>query len=207
MATNYRKGFFRFYAFVSACWVAFWLYLAFSQLMLQRRTAVPTQLSTQIDEARKNRYSDDEILGYLEEKRPDLAKEIQQGKQEAHSSTDIIASLKLATVADVLKDPRFHALTQETRRSVLARLDPQFANLPQGAQDEVIEFKPSQAETVEADPSSIQRDAATGKWFVKQRDYGEAALSLEMALIPPAAGYVLLFIIVPWIGRGFRASK
>ena len=178
---NYRRGFLRIYVILAAGWAVLWLYLATSELIQQRRIEAPTRLSGQIDESRRNGYSDDEIVAYLEENRPYLAQQIQQGKRSGHSPTDILT--------DILK------------------------SLPG---------------TLEVDPGAIQRNAnggtvdydalakkyggvvtkpAGGKWFIKQRDYGEAVFSLEMALIPPAIGYVLFFVVVPWIGRGFRASK
>jgi hypothetical protein len=152
---NYRQGFLRIYVVLAACWAALWLYLAASELIQQRKIEVPIRLSNQIDEARRNGYSDDKIVGYLEKNRSDLAQQIQQEQRIGHSSGDILKSLP---------------------------------------------------ETLEVDPSAIQRDA-TGKWVIQHRDYGEAVFSLEMALIPPAVGYLILFLIVPWIGRGFRASS
>jgi hypothetical protein len=203
---NYRKGFLRFYGVVAACWIALWLYVGFSK-MRQQRTVVPTRLSRQIDEARKNGYRDDDVLNYLQSKRKDLGPRIQELKQNGHSPTDILALLDIATVSDLLEDRRFQALNRESRRSVLIRLDPRFASLPSQEQDKVLDLRPAQTETVEVGPGSIQRDPATGEWFVNQRDYSELAFNAELAFIPPAVGYVALFLVLPWIGRGFTSSK
>jgi hypothetical protein len=229
---NYRRGFLRIYLVLAACWAPLWLYLAASDLIQERRVEVATtRLLDRIEEAHRNGYGDDEIVNHLENRNSEFARLILQKKQSGRSSADILAFLEQASVHDLLANPRFRTLPGETRRSILSRLDRDFANLPPKEQDKVLDFKPSQPKTVEIDPkldydalakkygatievdpnalfdlSGLLRDLGAGEVVIKQHDYHEVRFSLEMGLIPPAVGYLLLFVIVPWIGNGFRSS-
>lgn len=55
-------------------------------------------LASQIDEARKHGYNDDEIVGYLGKKRADLAPKFTEAKQSGYASKDILDHLAKAPI-------------------------------------------------------------------------------------------------------------
>lgn len=51
---------------------------------------VNNQISTQIQDARNNNYSDDEIVGYIEKNNPELQTKIQEARNNNYSSAEIL---------------------------------------------------------------------------------------------------------------------
>jgi hypothetical protein len=84
------------------------------------------------------------------------------------------------------KQPGFYSLPLEQQRRVLISADKDFSGLPLQEQNKVLEYLSKE---------------------VQKRRGRHLASALEYSLIPPIVGYVVCFLIVPWIATGFSPNK
>jgi len=87
---------------------------------------------------------------------------------------------------DEVKVASFNGLSLEEQRRILTGADKDFAGLPLTEQNKVL--------------ATLSKDLET---YRRKR----LANAFEFALIPPAVGYALFFVVLPWIAAGFRPAR
>jgi len=203
LSVNYRRGFQRCYLIVALLW------LAFVSWAVLRESSADGDVLTDADVTPLEAYGRVETPPRLDVRDKAEAEVKAENKAKVNSQSDwqdvpnakgdkwdqyivkgaLPAEVKAenrAKVKGLLVDPQFQKLDIASQRRTLSRVDHDFAALS------------------DADFEQFKQRITTLLETANRRLWHEAKSIAVLGLAVPAAGYVFLFMIVPWIYRGFR---